>query len=133
MSGRAWCAMALLLASAQSLACEVDTGAAFRDEVHGNLVIPVRVKPGERCVILDHLTEEGRRTRSELWMPVEKIGSSTPRLGRWKREYQVEGDVAKVDRFVYLAGDKPGEDSVTFSSFPNQQERRAVEYRIRIE
>lgn len=133
MSGRAWCAMALLLASAQSLACEVDTGAAFRDEVHGNLVIPVRVKPGERCVILDHLTEEGRRTRSELWMPVEKLGSSTPRLGRWKREYQVEGDVAKVDRFVYLAGDKQGEDSVTFSSFPNQQERRAVEYRIRIE
>lgn len=133
MSGRAWCAMALLLASAQSLACEVDTGAAFRDEVHGNFVIPVRVKPGERCVVLDQLSEQGRKTRSELWTPVEKIGSSTPKLGRWKREYQVEGDVAKVDRFVYLAGEKPGEDSVTFSSFPNQQERRAVEYRIRIE
>jgi hypothetical protein len=133
MASKVWCAVALLSFSLQSLACEVDTGAAYRDEVHGNLVIPVRVKPGERCVILDHLTEEGRKTRNELWMPVEKLGNSTPKLGRWKREYQVEGDVAKVDRYVYIAGEKNGEDSVSFSSFPDQQERRAVEYRIRIE
>lgn len=133
MNKKLWCAAALLSVSLQSLACEVDTGAAFRDEVHGNFVIPVRVKPGERCVVLDQLSEEGRKTRSELWTPVEKIGNSTPKLGRWKREYQVEGDVAKVDRYIYLAGDTPGEDSVSFSSFPDQQERRAVEYRIRIE
>ena len=133
MNKKLWCAAALLSVSLQSLACEVDTGAAFRDEVHGNFVIPVRVKPGERCVVLDQLSEQGRKTRNELWMPVEKLGNSTPKLGRWKREYQVDGDVAKVDRYVYIAGEETGEDSVSFSSFPDQQERRAVEYRIRIE
>ncbi|TBU89689.1 hypothetical protein DNJ99_16270 [Pseudomonas daroniae] len=133
MIGRSLCMVGLLLASGLASACEVDTAAAVRDETHGNYVIPVRVKTGERCVILDHLTEDGRKTRNEVWMPVEKLGSSTPKLGRFKREYQVEGDVAKVDRFVYVAGDKAGEDSVRFSSFPNQQERRAVEYRISIE
>lgn len=133
MNKKLWCAAALLSVSLQSLACEVDTGAAFRDEVHGNFVIPVRVKPGERCVVLDQLSEEGRKTRSELWMPVEKIGNSTPKLGRWKREYKVDGDIAKVDRFVYLAGNKAGQDSVVFSSFHGGKERRAVEYRIRIE
>lgn len=133
MNGKVWCAAALLSVSLQSLACEVDTGAAFRDEVYGNFVIPVRVKPGERCVVLDQLSVQGRKTRSVLWMPVEKIGNSTPKLGRWQREYKVDGDFAKVDRFFYLAGDTPGEDSVVFSSFPNGQERRAVEYRIRIE
>lgn len=133
MNSKLWCAVALLSVSLQSLACEMDTGAAFRDEVRGNLVIPVRVKPGERCVVLDQLSEEGRKARNELWIPVEKIGNSTPKLGRWKREYQVEGDVAKVDRYVYIAGEKTGEDSVSFSSFPDQQERRAVEYRILIE
>lgn len=133
MSRQAWCVAALLSVSLQSLACEVDTDGAFRDETHGNFVIPVRVKAGERCVVLDQLSEQGRKTRNELWTPVEKIGNSTPKLGRWKREYQVEGDVAKVDRFIYLAGATPGEDSVSFSSFAGQQERRAVEYRIRIE
>jgi len=133
MNGYAACAAALLLISVQSLACEVDTAAAVRDQTYGNFVIPVRVKPGERCVILDHLSEEGRKTRINLWMPVEKMGNSTPRLGRWKREYNVDGDVAKVDRFVYLAGDKAGEDSVVFSSLHGGKERRAVEYRISIE
>lgn len=133
MKCSACCAVALLLTSLQSLACEVDTAAAVRDQTYGNFVIPVRVKPGERCVILDHLSEKGRKTRSEIWRPVEKMGNSTPKLGRWKREYQVDGDVAKVDRFVYLAGDKEGEDSVVFSSLPNGQERRAIEYRISIE
>lgn len=126
-------AVALLLISVQGLACEVDTAAAVRDQAYGNFVIPVRVKPGERCVILDHLSEEGRKTRSEIWRPVEKMGNRTPRLGRWKREYKVDGDVAKVDRFVYLAGDKAGEDSVVFSSLHGGKERRAVEYRISIE
>lgn len=133
MNTKAFFVAALLSVNLQSLACDVDTGAAFRDEVHGNFVIPVRVKPGERCVVLNQLSEEGRRTRNEIWIAVEKLGSSTPKLGRWKREYQVEGDVAKVDRYVYLAGVTPGEDSVSFSSFPNQKERRAIEYRIRIE
>lgn len=133
MIGRCLCMVGLLLASGLAAACEVDTAAAVRDDAHGNYLIPVRVKAGERCVILDHLTAEGRKTRSEVWMPVEKLGSSTPKLGRFKREYQVEGEVANVDRFVYLAGDKAGEDSVRFSSLPNQQERRAVEYRISIE
>lgn len=126
-------AVALLLISLQGLACEVDTAAAVRDQAYGNFVIPVRVKPGERCVILDHLSEEGRKTRINLWVPVEKMGNSTPKLGRWKREYKVDGDVAKVDRFVYLAGDKAGEDSVVFSSLHGGKERRAVEYRISIE
>lgn len=133
MNGYAGCAAALLLISVQSLACEVDTAAAVRDQTYGNFVIPVRVKPGERCVILDHLSEEGRKTRMELWVPVEKMGNSTPRLGRWKREYKVAGDIAKVDRFVYLAGDKAGEDSVVFSSLHGGKERRAVEYRINIQ
>lgn len=133
MNTKALCAAALLSVSLQSLACEVDTGAAFRDEVHGNFVIPVRVKAGERCVVLDQLSEEGRKTRSELWTPVEKMGNSTPKLGRWKREYKVDGDIAKLDRFVYLAGNKAGQDSVVFSSFHGGKERRAVEYRIRIE
>ena len=133
MNTKALCAAALLSVSLQSLACEVDTGAAFRDEVHGNFVIPVRVKAGERCVVLDQLSEEGRKTRSELWTPVEKMGNSTPKLGRWKREYKVDGDIARLDRFVYLAGNKAGQDSVVFSSFHGGKERRAVEYRIRIE
>lgn len=133
MIGRCLCMVGLLLASGLASACEVETAAAVRDATHGNYLIPVRVKAGKRCVILDHLTEEGRTTHSEVWMPVEKLGSSTPKLGRFKREYQVEGEVANVDRFVYLAGDKVGEDSVRFSSLPNQQERRAVEYRISIE
>ncbi|UQY34144.1 hypothetical protein K8U54_20920 [Pseudomonas fulva] len=133
MKRSACCAAALLSISLQSMACEVDTAAAVRDQTHGNFVIPVRVKPGERCVILDHLSEEGRRTRMNLWVPVEKMGNSTPRLGRWKREYEVDGDIAKVDRFVYLAGHKAGEDSVVFSSSHGGKERRAVEYRIGIE
>lgn len=133
MIGRCLCMVGLLLASGLATACEVDTAAAVRDDAHGNYVIPVRVEAGERCVIIDQLTEEGRKTRHDLWMPLEKLGSSTPKLGRLKREYQVEGDVAKVDRFVYLAGDKSGEDSVLFASFPDGQERRAVEYRIIVE
>jgi len=84
-------------------------------------------------VVLDQLSEEGRKTRSELWTPVEKMGNSTPKLGRWTREYKVDGDIAKVDRFVYLAGDKAGEDSVVFSSFHSGKERRAVEYRMYVE
>lgn len=128
-----YCAAVLLLASAPALACQVDTAAAVRDESHGSYVIPVRVKPGERCVILDQLSAEGIKTRNELWQRVEKIGPSQPRLGRLKREYQLKGDVASVDRFVYIAGQQRGEDSLRFASFLQQTERRAVEYRITIE
>lgn len=123
----------LLLASGLANACVVDTKAAVRDATRGNYVIAVRVAAGERCVILDHLTEEGRRTRNEMWLPVEKLGSSAPKLGRFKREYEVEGEIVRVSRFIYLAGDTAGEDAVVFAGFPNDQERRAVEYRIRIE
>lgn len=128
-----FCATALLLACAPVLACQVDTAAAVRDESHGNYVIPVKVKPGERCVIIDQISAEGIKTRNELWRPVEKIGPSRTRLGRLKREYKVQGDVASVDRYLYIAGQQRGEDSLRFASFPNQTERRAVEYRITIE
>lgn len=133
MRGALAAAAGLLLASTVAAACEVDTAAAVRDVTHGNYVIPVRVSPGQRCVILDSLSEAGRKTRNDVWLPVEKLGNSIPKLGRFTREYQVDGDVAKVDRFVYVAGERSGEDAVVFASFPSGQERRAVEYRIRIE
>lgn len=81
----------------------------------------MRVAAGERCVILDHLTEEGRKTRNEMWLPVEKLGSSAPKLGRIKHEYEVEGDAVTVDRFIYLSGDTACEDAVLFAGFPDGQ------------
>lgn len=130
---RLGCCLVSLLLAASAQACEVDTAGAVLDSRFGNYVIPVRVAAGERCVILDQMSEEGRKTRNEIWQSVEKLGVSTTNLGRFKREYQVDGDVAKVDRYVYLAGSERGEDSVVFVSFHSGQERRAVEYRIRVE
>ncbi|SDI15710.1 hypothetical protein SAMN05216588_11216 [Pseudomonas flavescens] len=120
-----------LVASAQ--ACEVDTAAAARDPQFGNRVIPVRVAPGERCVIIDHLSAEGARTYRELWLRVEKMGPSKTRLGRLKRDYRLEGENPRLDRYVYVAGNQRGEDSLVFASFRDGQERRAVEYRISVE
>ncbi|TBU72229.1 hypothetical protein [Phytopseudomonas daroniae] len=134
MKVRLLCMAGLLVASGWVVACEVDTAAAYRDDTYGNYVIPVRVATGERCVILDQASEAGWKTRRALWLSLEKIGVSTAnRFGRFKREYQVDGDVARIDRYVYQAGEVPGEESVVFAAFPDGQERRAVEYRIRIE
>lgn len=84
-------------------------------------------------MILDHLTEEGRKTRNEMWLPVEKLGSSAPKLGRIKHEYEVEGDAVTVDRFIYLSGDTACEDSRAVRRLSRWPGMTAVAYRIRIE
>ena len=115
------------------LACAVDTAAPLRDPAFGNYVISVHVAPNERCVIIDQASEEGARQRRELWQPVEKLGViKADRFGRFFREYRIENATQQVDRYVYQAGSTPGEESVVFASFPDGQERRAVEYRILI-
>ncbi|TBU93470.1 hypothetical protein [Phytopseudomonas dryadis] len=125
--------LGLLLAASRAVACEVDTAAAFRDATHGNYVIPVRVAPGERCVILDQASEQGWQVRRTLWLPVEKLGMlSADRYGHFSREYQVDGERARIDRYVYQAGATPGEEDVIFASFPDGRERRAVAYRITV-
>lgn len=122
-----------LIVSEPLLACEVNTAEPARDSKFGNHVITVQVAPNERCVIIDQASEEGARQRRELWLPVEKLGvTKTDRFGRFFREYRVESATQRVDRYVYQAGSTPGEESVVFASFPDGQERRAVEYRIQV-
>lgn len=133
MRRAAFVAVLALTVSQPLLACEVNTRAAQRDAQFGNYVIDVQVTPSERCVIIDQASEEGARQRRELWLPVEKLGvTKADRFGRFFREYRVESATQRVDRYVYQAGSTPGEESVVFASFPDGQERRAVEYRIRV-
>ncbi|MFK3776402.1 hypothetical protein [Pseudomonas sp. NPDC089406] len=120
----------LALLAGPALACQVQTEKAYKDPQFGNWVIPVQLKRGERCVIHDYTSAEGRKTWSERWTPLEKLGAVHPdKLGRLRREYQVNA-TSQVNRYVYTAGEQAGEEDVVFAAYPNGVEKRAVAYRL---
>lgn len=112
------------------LACEVQTDKAWKDEQFGNWVIPVQLRRGERCVMHDQASAEGRKTWEQRWARVEKIGVMHPdKLGRLRREYRA-GASQRIDRYVYTAGQQAGEEEVVFAAFPDGKQIRAVAYRL---
>lgn len=123
----------LALLAGPTLACQVQVDKAYKDPHFGNWVIPVQLKRGERCVIHDYTSAEGRKTWRELWTPLEKLGAVHPdKLGRLRREYQAN-TASQVNRYVYTAGQQAGEEDVVFAAFPNGVEKRAVAYRLIIQ
>ncbi|MGB9088838.1 MAG: hypothetical protein WCC29_04550 [Pseudomonas farsensis] len=122
--------LSLALLAGPAMACEVQVDKAYKDEQFGNWVIPVQLKRGERCVIHDYTTAEGRKTWVERWTPVEKMGAIHPdKLGRLHREYRISAP-KPINRYVYTAGPKAGEELVIFAGYPNGRETRAVAYRL---
>lgn len=119
-----------------ALACEVQEAKALKEDGQDAYTIPVTVARGERCVVMDYLSERGLKTYRELWRPVEKMGPNYRGLyGRFYREFKVaaEGERAQVDRYIYKAGDAAGQEDVVFAHNPALRESRSVIYRITVE
>lgn len=128
--------LTLIFLASPALACEVKTDAAYKDKAHDNYVIPVSVKPNEKCVIIDFNSDGGRDVRKRLWQrrDIEQYGPISKNLyGKFYHDYKASGDNISVDRYIYKARAQTGTEEIIFSGASSSHKDRIIAYMIHVE
>ncbi len=122
-----WLVIALVVFSAPAMACEIRQ--AKLDKENMRYVIPVEVKKGESCIVLNREVK-----LDPIWNNMEKIGiSASDTYGKFFREYKASGDKVLKDKYIYMAGNKAGTEDIRFIAYGSHPENYStILYKITV-